>query len=131
MKLKYIGMLVLGITLTFLYLFINPSEVDFLPKCPLYAITGIYCPGCGSQRATHELLNFNITGVLEQNVLYFIGLLVFGYHLTVTGLRVFFKKNIYNYLYHPNTPRIILVVVILFWILRNIPAYPFNVLAPN
>ena len=131
MKLNHIGMLVLGIALTFLYLFINPSEVDFLPKCPLYATTGIYCPGCGSQRATHQLLNFNILGVIEQNVLYFIGLLVFGYHMTVTGLKVFFKKNIFNYLYHPNTPKIILAVVILFWILRNIPSYPFDLLTPK
>ena len=94
MKLKYIGMLGLGMALTFLYIFIDPSEVNFLPKCPIYATTGTYCPGCGSQRATHQLLNLNIAGVLKQNVLYFFGLLVLGYHLTLTGLKVIFKKDI-------------------------------------
>lgn len=131
MKLKHIGMLILGIGLAFLYFFINPSEVNFLPKCPLYVTTGVYCPGCGSQRATHQLLQLNIVGVLQQNVLYFLGLLIWGYHITVIGLNNFFKKNIYNYIYHPKTPIIILIIVIIYWILRNIPYYPFTILAPE
>ncbi|WP_457611088.1 DUF2752 domain-containing protein [Lutibacter sp.] len=131
MKLKYIGMLVLGIVLAFLFFYVNPSNVNFFPKCPLYVTTGIYCPGCGSQRATHQLLHLNILGVLQQNILYFFGVLLIGYHLIVTSLNLFFKKHIYNYLYHPKTPIIILIIVIVFWILRNIPYYPFNLLAPN
>ena len=74
MKLKHIGMLLLVIILVFLYFFVNPNKVNYLPKCPLYVSTGIYCPGCGSQRATHNLLNFNFLGVLNQNVLYIFGL---------------------------------------------------------
>ena len=131
MKLKYIGLLLLGIGLAILFFFINPSDVDFFPKCPLYVTTGIYCPGCGSQRATHQLLQLNFVGVLQQNVLYFFGLLILVYHITITGLNLFFKKNIYNYIYHPKTPIIILVIIIIYWILRNIPYYPFNILAPN
>ena len=131
MKLKYIGLLLLGIGLTILFFFINPSDVNFFPKCPLYVTTGIYCPGCGSQRATHQLLQLNFVGVLQQNVLYFFGLLILVYHITITGLNLFFKKNIYNYIYHPKTPIIILVIIIIYWILRNIPYYPFNILAPN
>ena len=131
MKLKNIGLLALGIGLAILYFFVNPSEVDFLPKCPLYATTGIYCPGCGSQRATHQLLNFNILGVLHQNVLYFISIFVFGYHFIITSFNLIFKKNIYNYIYHPKTPIMMLIVIIVYWILRNIPFYPFNILAPN
>jgi len=131
MKLKHIGMLVLGIGLAFFYFYVNPSEVDFLPKCPLYVTTGIYCPGCGSQRATHQLLRLNILGVLQQNVLYFLGILILGYHFIVTSLNSILKKNFYNYIYHPKTPLILLVIIIIYWILRNIPYYPFNVLAPK
>ncbi len=131
MKLKHLGMLVLGIGVAFLYFFINPSEVDFLPKCPLYVTTGVYCPGCGSQRATHQLLQLNILGVLQQNVLYFLGILILGYHFIVTSLNSILKKNFYNYIYHPKTPLILLVLIIFYWILRNIPYYPFNILAPN
>ncbi|WP_457615606.1 DUF2752 domain-containing protein [Lutibacter sp.] len=131
MKLKYFGVLILAIGLAFLYFFINPSEVDFLPKCPLYVSTGIYCPGCGSQRATHHLLRLDFWGVIQQNILYFVALFVLAYHFIVTSINLLFKKRIYNYIYHPKTPIIILIVVIVFWILRNIPYYPFNLLAPH
>jgi len=119
------------VAMVFLYYFINPADVDFLPKCIFYTTTGIYCPGCGSQRATHHLLNFNILGLLQQNIFYFIVLLMMGYHLVITSINLFFKKHLYNYLYHPKTPIIFLIFLILFWILRNIPYFPFNLLAPS
>jgi hypothetical protein len=119
------------VAIVFLYYFINPSEVDFLPKCIFYTTTGIYCPGCGSQRATHHLLNFNILGLLQQNIFYFIVLLMVVYHLVITSINIFFKKHLYNYLYHPKTPIIFLIFLILFWIFRNIPYFPFNLLAPS
>ncbi|MFZ2282431.1 MAG: DUF2752 domain-containing protein, partial [Lutibacter sp.] len=78
----------------------------------------------------HQLLDFNILGVLQQNALYFMSLLLFGYHLIVSGINTVFKKNMYNFVYHPKTPLIILAIIIVFWILRNIPYYPFNLLAP-
>lgn len=131
MKIKYVAIAVGIIGLGLFYFFINPQEVNFLPECPLHATTGFYCPGCGSQRATHKLLNFNIFGALQQNVLYLISLLLLGYHLIITGINTIFKKQYYNYIYHPKTPLVILVMIIIFWILRNIPYYPFNLLAPN
>lgn len=131
MKIKHIGILFLAAGIVFLYYYVNPSNVNFFPKCPLYVTTGIYCPGCGSQRATHQLLQFNLLGVLQQNVLYFAGIVLIAYHVIVTSLNLYVNKNIYNYLYHPKTPIIILIIVIIYWILRNIPYYPFNMLAPN
>jgi len=131
MKFKHLGISLLGIGIALIYVFINPSEVDFLPKCPLFATTGVYCPGCGSQRATHQLLNFNLFGVINQNILYAASLILFIYHGTTLVLNKFFKQNFYNYIYHPKTPIIILIFILLFWIIRNIPAYPFNLLAPK
>ncbi len=130
-KTIYKAMLPLLIAVAFLYLNVNPTSVNFFPKCPLYATTGIYCPGCGSQRATHYLLNFNFWGVLEQNILYVFGLLILTYHLTIEGLNLFFKKNIYNYMNHSKTPMFVLIFIILFFIARNITYEPFNWLAPN
>lgn len=129
--LKYSALIIIGVGVAFLYFFIDPSEVDFLPKCPLYATTGLYCPGCGSQRATHALLNSNIGGILRQNIFYAFALMLIGYHLIISVINFLFKKSIYNYLYHPYTPKIVLLGILLFWILRNIPVYPFNILAPK
>jgi hypothetical protein len=123
MKIKWVTIVAGVIGLGIFYFFINS-------KCILYGVTGFYCPGCGSQRATQQLLNFNIFGVLQQNILYLLSLLILGYHLIVTGINTIFKKHIYNFIYHPKTPLVILVVIIVFWILRNIPYYPFNLLAP-
>lgn len=124
-------MLLLGTALAFLYFYINPSNVNFLPKCPLYITTGFYCPGCGSQRATHHLLNFNFLGVIQQNILFIFWILFAVYYLIIEGVNLIFKKNIYNYLYHKKTPIIILIFVLIFWVVRNIPHEPFNWLAPN
>jgi len=130
-KITWFAIIFGTLSLAVFYFFINPNDVNFLPECPLYFTTGFYCPGCGSQRATHQLLNFNIFGVLQQNVLYFISLLILGYHFIVTGCNGIFKKQLYNYVYHPKTPLVILGVIVVFWILRNIPYYPFSLLAPN
>lgn len=129
-KLKMLLILLLILVAVFLYYNINPSNVDFLPKCPIYSCTGLYCTGCGSQRATHHLLHLNFLGVLKYNLLYLFGLFIVAYHIIVTLLNKLFNKNIYNYLYHSKTPIIILIVVVLFTILRNIPIYPFSLLAP-
>lgn len=131
MTFKQLSLFIFVIAIALVYVFINPSEVDFLPKCPLYFTTGLYCPGCGSQRATHQLLNFNFFGVLQQNLLYVIGLIIITYHYSIVGMNHFFNKNYYNYTNHPKTPMIVLIIVILFWVFRNIPSYPFNLLAPK
>jgi hypothetical protein len=47
---------------------INPS-VASLPPCPIHAIFGLYCPGCGSLRSLHSLLNGNILQAWNYNPL--------------------------------------------------------------
>jgi hypothetical protein len=131
MTFKRLAVVFLILALILVYIFINPSEVDFLPKCPFYLATGFYCAGCGSQRATHQLLNLNFNGVIQQNIFYVFVLILVAYHLMITIINKIFKKKIYNLLYHPKVPMLFLVVIILFWVMRNIPVYPFNLLAPK
>ncbi len=116
-------------TIAILYFYFNPSSA-FFPKCPLYITTGIYCPGCGSQRAFHDLLHFDLNGVIGHNILFLFGLVVLIYQLTINTLNAFFNKNIKSILYHKKTPLVLLVFIIIFWVLRNIPVYPFTFLTP-
>lgn len=44
---------------------------QFWPRCPIYAFTGIYCPGCGGLRATWDLLHGDVQGAVNQNPLIF------------------------------------------------------------
>ena len=36
--------------------------------CPLYALTGIYCPGCGGLRAVNDLTDGHVRAALSSNV---------------------------------------------------------------
>ena len=38
----------------------DPTGNAFFPKCMVYSATGLYCPGCGTQRALHHLLHARI-----------------------------------------------------------------------
>lgn len=42
-----------------------------LVECPVHRLSGLYCPGCGSQRAIRELLSGDISGAIGQNALIF------------------------------------------------------------
>lgn len=131
MKFKYIGILIIAAIFIVLYYAVNPLEVGFFPKCPFYLSTGFYCPGCGSQRATHQLLHFNFMGVIKQNLLYFSALLFFVFHAAFLLIQRVFNMKPFNIMYHPKTPIIILMAVLLFWIFRNLPWFPFYLLAPH
>ncbi|WP_225974845.1 DUF2752 domain-containing protein [Arachidicoccus ginsenosidivorans] len=44
-------------------------DSSWFPKCPFRSLTGLQCPGCGSQRAIHDLLNLDILGAFRENAL--------------------------------------------------------------
>lgn len=37
--------------------------------CPFHAVTGLLCPGCGSLRAMHDLLNLRMADAFRHNFL--------------------------------------------------------------
>jgi len=41
------------------------------PKCPIHATTGLFCPGCGGQRAVRALLDGHFELALRCNALLF------------------------------------------------------------
>ncbi|WP_367892758.1 DUF2752 domain-containing protein [Flavivirga aquimarina] len=118
------------IFISYLYYHYNPSESWFFPKCPFYSLTGIYCPGCGSQRATHQLLQGHFFEGLKHNFLIILLALVMLYDALIKLFGIVFKRTYKNLLHKSKTTYTILIVVILFWILRNINLYPFTILAP-
>lgn len=123
MKKKYkfiVGILVL--LLVSLYYFFNPTVSNFFPKCPFHTITGLYCPGCGSQRAIHDLMHLNIFEAINHNALMFF-MFTFG-----IGLYLYSKKKFSDLIYHPKSPLIIFGIIFLFGVLRNLDKFHF--LAP-
>jgi hypothetical protein len=55
--------------LVIVYGSLNPENSHLFPKCPFRLITSYDCPGCGSQRAMHYLLNLNISDAFQANAL--------------------------------------------------------------
>jgi hypothetical protein len=111
----------IGITLAgliWIYKVHNPANGNF-PKCPFRTITGYKCPGCGSQRAVHEIFNFRFSNAFELNPLLLISIpyILLGYFFEFTGnqFNVWRKR-----LYGPMAIKFVLVIVILFWIGRNL-----------
>lgn len=48
---------------------VDPNSPGHYPVCPLKALTGFDCPGCGMLRATHDLAHGNVAGAVDHNVL--------------------------------------------------------------
>lgn len=46
----------------------DPHQHASWGLCPLYAATGIYCPGCGGLRAVNDLTNGHVGAAFSSNV---------------------------------------------------------------
>ena len=102
------------------YFLLNPYEQEyFFISCPFYQISGYQCPGCGSQRAFHELLHLRIFEAIKQNVLF---VLAIPYVLLIyyTSFHQEKYRKLRQMLMGNKTLLILLVVAILFGVLRNL-----------
>ena len=57
-------LLPLGIAALFL---LDPAETPAFPRCPVFALTGWRCPGCGTARALHAALHGRLAEALRLN----------------------------------------------------------------
>ena len=113
---------------TLLYRF-DPARFGFYPRCPLFVLTGLYCPGCGALRATHQFLHADLAGALGYNPLFVLMAPALAY---AVAARVLAPAGV-----HLPVPRLsgratwaVACVVIGFGVLRNLPFAPFSTLAP-
>lgn len=109
-------------TIIFIYYNFDPSQSALFPRCPSKLISGFDCPGCGSQRAMHSLLNGDFTGMFRYNALLLPALLMIcciasaellrehcpQFHRAVTG-----NVAVYS----------VLAVVLLWTVVRNLPIF--------
>ena len=94
--------------------------------CLFYKITGLYCPGCGITRMFISIFNLKFYQAFRYNPLVFILLILLIIYCGLDSIKYTIKKR------HITIPKnfyiILLILVILFGILRNIPL--FSYLAP-
>lgn len=130
-KIIKLGLLLGIIGVAVLFFVLDPNKHELFPRCLFHSLTGAHCPGCGSQRALHSLLHFDIVGVVSYNFLFLPAGLLILYHYVHPLLNHAFSWKLPNLFYMKYTPWVVFIVVILFWIARNLPWFPFSVLAPG
>jgi hypothetical protein len=119
-------LLLIGGALT-VYYFYNPGETSFFLPCPFKFLTGYDCPGCGSQRAIHQMLHGNVVAAFQLNpmLLLSIPLIIYGLGIKLWNYISEYKKTAWLFYYKPFIYGYFGLVT-LFWILRNTSIYPWN-----
>lgn len=107
---------------------VDPGQPGHYPTCPFLMLTGYYCPGCGTLRALHALAHGHLASALAFNPLMVCTLPVLGY-IWVRWLGRSVTGRPRRKLAHPAWAWAFLVVVIAFWVIRNLPFGHF--LAPT
>ena len=107
---------------------IRPEKTWWMPPCMFHEVTGLYCPGCGTGRGFHKLLHGDLVGAWRMNPL-----TVSMIPLTIYLIAICYRKRPDGKASAPPSwlGYAVIVAVVAFWILRNIPAYPFTLLAPH
>ena len=114
----------------FLY-YHSPREQNWL-VCVIYRLTGIYCPGCGSGRACYSILHGDFYQAFRYNPALIILMPWIGiYILAVWGQWLFTGRESVNGKIPVKLLYGILIALGVYMILRNIPIYPFSLLAPT
>lgn len=100
--------------------FVDPAEARWLPVCVFHELTGLYCPGCGTTRALHQLALGNFAAAWRSNALV-------ASLLPLLALAALCGTDLSQ---RPARIHATLAVAIVFGLARNLPTWPFTLLAP-
>ncbi|MDO5608438.1 MAG: DUF2752 domain-containing protein [Capnocytophaga sp.] len=126
-------LLLLGISvLVAVYYFVDPSDSNvFFPRCPSVTFLGLYCPGCGSQRAVHQLLHADIAQAFRYNPLLVIVFPLLLYAVGIMLYNAIFDKKIRISLFYNNVFVFsFFLLVIVYFIARNLSFTSLECLVP-
>ena len=101
-------------------------------RCEFHALTGLWCPGCGATRAARELVHGHIWAAWTYNPL-LVTLLPGLLWWYAAWLRALWRGDRCA---GPGAARpwlawVLFWLVLVFWLLRNLPWAPFCYLAPG
>lgn len=95
------------------YLALNDPETSPAPRCLFNAITGYDCPGCGSQRAIHALLQGRVADAWRYNAAMFFAVPLAVMYVVAPRR---WDKVIYSMWFALG----IVVAFIFWWVYRNV-----------
>ncbi|MFD6026349.1 DUF2752 domain-containing protein [Streptomyces griseoluteus] len=99
---------------------VDPNQPGHYPVCPLYALTGLYCPGCGGLRSAHAFVHGDLPGALHDNAAGVAAYLAFAVLWTLWAVRA--ARGLPVRLVLDRTPLWVLgSALLLFTLVRNLP----------
>ena len=110
--------------------YFEPATSGIFPACPLYTMTGFACPGCGMTRGFHALFHGDILTALDFNALIPLVAIFFGYWFLSLVLTAIRGRGFGFGKLSAGLVGTTFVLLLVFGIVRNIPAYPFTILFP-
>ena len=101
---------------------VDPNVAGHYPTCPWLAVTGTYCPGCGSLRAIHALAHGDPATAMARNPL---AVVAIGW--LVVWFLVWARRTFTGRARTTMAPAWVLYgvlgVVLAYWVLRNVPGW--------
>ncbi len=98
-----------------------PAQNTFYPRCPIYTVLHLQCPGCGGTRALAALLHCHINEALHHNALVTLLLPIAFLYAVLCYLR-FLQHKAHRW---PQLPpaaiHAALATAAIFTVLRNLP----------
>lgn len=101
------------------YFLFDPLESPYMPQCLFRRLTGLSCPGCGSQRVAHALLHGDLAGAFRANALLVAAIPALAWLAWLETQRLR-RPGLYMRVYSVATTVIVGVILILWWVIRNI-----------
>ena len=111
--------IVIAALLSLLYYYVAPAVPWLMPKCMFHEFTGYRCPGCGLQRALIAALQGDFAAAIRYNYSLLITIPVLALYLMAWVLRERLPR-LYRFLGSLTTFCILLVLMLAWWIGRNI-----------
>lgn len=99
---------------------VDPNEPGHYPVCPLYRLTGLYCPGCGGLRSAHAFVHGDLTAALHDNALGVAAYLGFAVLWILWAVRAVRGRPVRTTL-GPAQMWAVGAVLLVFTVVRNLP----------
>lgn len=109
-----------------------PAGTVWLPPCPFHAVTGWWCPGCGTTRGLRLLLHGHLVSGLRENVLMVVSLPLLAWLWLAWASPALGGPALPGLTRVPRWAVALLGTVVgVYWVARNLPFGPFPSLAPR